>query len=265
MAEHADTAEATGEGRGKKEAALQKSLTGFLVFAIFFLALNAITSWGDWWFYWPLFFWGFALVFQAVSLYGAAAPGKMVGLARSMLPGDRAAPSAGPPGSGRGTRSPDRSRAEPVGPSSAALVDEAEARVARLWRSARRLPAGPAREQAFRVCAAADRVAEVMAADKADGETVRWFIDRLLEPTESLLDRYARLTSRGIETAEPTLAKVAGQDLPLIESRLDALYQQLHRGDVVDLAVASEMLEFGLDEAPPIPPRSRTTAGGTSS
>jgi hypothetical protein len=105
---------------------------------------------------------------------------------------------------------------------------------------ARQIPAEPAREQAFRVCAAADRVAEVLAQDKdrLEPETVRWFVDRLLTPTEALMERYARLANRGIDAAEPTLAKVEREDLPRIESRLDSLYEQLHRGDVVDLAVA---------------------------
>jgi hypothetical protein len=120
-----------------------------------------------------------------------------------------------------------------------------------LWRTARRIPTTEAREQAFLVCAAADRVAEALARDRASPELVGWFVDRYVVPTETLLDRYARLAERRIAAAEPTLTKVEQEDLPQLAARLDALYEQLHRGDVVELAVASEMLEFGFADEPP--------------
>ena len=136
-------------------------------------------------------------------------------------------------------------------------VDEAEARIARLWRTARLIPTEGARERAFRVCAAADRVAEVMATDKADPQLVGWFVDRYLNPTEALLERYARLERRGVAAAEPNMAKVEEHDLPLLESRLDALNEQFHRADVIDLAVGSEMPE--LDDRKQKPLRSSST------
>lgn len=270
MGKKAKAAERRRSGVANGEAELRTHLTTYLGFALFFFALDVATGLDDWWFFWPVFFWGLALVFHAVSVYGAAAPARLLRLLRTMIPGGAAESRAD--GGGRGSRP---SADEPVdvaagrAAGTAAAVDDAEARVARLWRVARRLPAESVREQAFRVCAAADQVAEVLAQDKdrIEPETVGWFVDRLLAPTEALLERYARLASRGVDTAEPTLAKVARVDLPLIESRLDALYQQLHRGDVVDLAVASEMLEFGLDDAPPLPSRSRaaTTIEGRGS
>lgn len=252
MQEQARGAEATIADRADDEEGFRKHLVSFLTFALFFFALNALTSWGDWWFYWPVFFWGFALISHAVAVYGPTSAPR--------IRGDRRASRSGEAAAGRRGAPPAASAAEERGDAgvgaaqsvSTELIDEAEARVAGLWRSARRLPAGPAREQAFQVAAAADRVAEVMAADRTDGETVRWFVDRLLVPTEQLLDRYGRLTQRGVAGAEPMLAKVETEDLPRIEARLDALYQQLHRGDVVDLAVTSEMLEFGLDDPPPV-------------
>jgi hypothetical protein len=59
------------------------------------------------------------------------------------------------------------------------------------------------------------------------------------------------LTSRGVTGAEETLKRVEEQNLPLLASRFDALYNQIHRGDIIDLAVASEMLEFDPPELPP--------------
>lgn len=264
MAKRSQAVDAERGGGSAADADFLKHLASFLAFALFFFALNVLTSFGDWWFYWPVFFWGWAVIFHAARTYGAAAPAKIVALLRSMLPG------AGPAGEPSDDRRSGSSAASPLATNQpdpgviAGAIEEAEARVARLWRVARQIPEGSARERAFGVCAAADRVAEVLAQDKdrVDGDTVRWFVDRLLSPTESLLDRYARLATRGVDAAEPTLVKVADEDLPRIEARLDTLYQQLHRRDVVDLAVSSEMVEFGLDDAPPLPVGSRASAGG---
>ena len=45
-----------GGGRGRGEAAFRKHLSVYLVFAVFFFALNLLTSPGECWFYWPVFF-----------------------------------------------------------------------------------------------------------------------------------------------------------------------------------------------------------------
>ncbi|MGH2616538.1 MAG: hypothetical protein ACRDJC_14955, partial [Thermomicrobiales bacterium] len=88
--------------------------------------------------------------------------------------------------------------------------------------------------------------------------TVTWFDRQLLEPTASLLDRYVRLSQRGVAGADETLRRVEEQNLPLLISRFDALYDQLHRGEIVDLAVASEMLDLDLPEPPPAALHART-------
>ena len=243
--------------QNRRAASFRVHLSVYLTFGLVFLVLNLLTSPGDWWFYWPMFGWGIAVVVHAFIVFGADAPFELLAILRSWA--DRVAPSPPPsppvpPTPGVRPAEPATTRGTAAAPTT---VDEAEARIARLWRTARLIPTEGARERAFRVCAAADRVAEVMATDKADPQLVGWFVDRYLTPTEALLERYARLARRGVTAAEPTLAKVEEHDLPLLESRLDALYEQLHRGDVIDLAVASEMLEF--DDRPPKPLRSSST------
>lgn len=226
------------------ETAFRGHLKVFLVFALFFLSLNLLTGPGEWWWYWPVFFWGWALVFQALATFGAAAPARVWAILQSMVPAAaRAATGGGRPSAGA------------AGPAPESLTDEAEERVARLWRVARRIPSEAARQQAFRVCVAADRVAEALVERSADAPTVQWFIDCYLKPTETLLDRYERVARRVDREAEPALTKVERESLPLVESRLDSLYQQLHRGDVIDLAVATDMLEFDLPESLPRPSR----------
>jgi hypothetical protein len=241
--ESADRA-AAGEKEAKSsrgEAAFRSHLTIYLVTGLFLFTLNLLTSPGELWFYWPLFFWGWALVFQAVFTYGAEAPWRALAVVRSIVPG-LTAPDLGPT-----TR-----RASGAAPFAAMAFASVHERIERLKGISRQIPDGSVREQALRICAAADRIAEVMAADRTDAKTVDWFNTHVLEPTESLLTGYVRLAGRGVAGAGETLRRVEEQNLPLIESRLDALYDQLHRGEIVDLAVASEMLDFALPDSPPV-------------
>jgi hypothetical protein len=218
----------------------------YLVVGLFLLTLNLLTGPDELWFYWPMFFWGWAVLIQAAATYGTDAPARVLDILRSLVPGAATTSRAAPPPAGIRD-----GRFEP------ASIVSVEQRVQRLWRIARQIPDNAVREQAFRICAAADRIAEVMAADRTDARTVAWFDQRMLAPTESLLGGYLRLAIRGVSGADSTLRRVEEQNLPQIESRLDALYQQLHRGDVIDLAVASEMLDLE-PHMPDLPPSPRS-------
>ena len=199
-------------------------------------AIDLADDSGNWWFFWPLLGWGIGLAAHAATTFGGAWEERK---ARQLTPtAVPAAPSGAP------------DHVEP-----AQLVEQAEARVAKLWRLARLIPSPPVRDQAFRVCAAADRIAEAMAANPPDAQTVRWFLERFLVPTEAVLDRYVRLATRDVPAAGPTLARVETHDLPLLEAKLDEFYERLHRGDLIDLEVASQMLAFDLETAPPKPSR----------
>jgi len=224
-------------------ASFRRDLWRLLLLGALLFVINLVTSPGSWWFYWPLFGIGIALAIRAFRFLGDNPPALFGGTPRP--PGAGLAP---PPAAG------ERHAAPPAAAATGATIEDAEARVARLWRTARSIPSESAREQAFRVCAAADRVAEVLAQDKAAPEVVLQYVDGYLAPAEAILGRYARLAKRGVAAAEPTLAKVEQQDLPLLAEKFDALYERLHRGEVVDLAVASEMLEFGDPPAPSPPP-----------
>lgn len=242
--------------RPSSDAAFRFHLTVYLVFALFVFSLYVLMGILAPVLFNVLFFWVWLLLLHAFVAFRGEAPGRVGSILRGLLPGRAATPSASaqPPEPPRGEEG------TPGRASSLVSIDDAEERVARLWRVARRIPTEAARERAFRVCAAADRVAEVLAQDKADPQLVGWFVERHLAPTEALLERYTRLAQRRVAAAEPALERVEEHDLPLLESRLDALYQQLHRGDVVDLAVASEMLKLGgLDDRPPEPSRRSST------
>jgi hypothetical protein len=235
-----------------KDNGFDAHLRGYLGFVAFFLIINLVTNPGKWWFYWPVMGWGIFVLFHAFGTYGPYAPVAILNIIRNWFASSRrqvpplVTADPAPPAPAPASAAP--ARPEPAVTYTAA---EAEARIARLWRVARSIENPATRDLAFRVCAAADRVAEALATDNADSQLVTWFIERYVQPTETLLGQYARLERRDVSAAEPALRKVETEDLPLLESKLDTLYQQLHRGDLVSLQVASEMLEFGLSDQPP--------------
>lgn len=45
-------------------------LTTYLVMSAFFFVLNAMTSFGHWWFYWPMMGWGIGVAMQYFKVFG---------------------------------------------------------------------------------------------------------------------------------------------------------------------------------------------------
>lgn len=227
-------------GAARSPAARARFVRHAITFALVNLLLFAVDllTGGGWWFFWPLFGWGIGLAIQAVSVFG---PGATTGAENS---GQRPRPPDAVTAPVSATNDPaERLR----------LVEDGERRVARLWRVARRVENQSVREQAFRICAAADRVAEALAGGVADTATAQAFLDRYLAPTEAVLERYVALSGRGVAGAAATLRQVETEDLPAIETRLTDLYARLHRGDLIDLQVAREMLELDMDAPAPRP------------
>jgi len=47
-----------------------RHLGSYFVMSTFFFLLNAVTSFGNWWFYWPMLGWGLAVLFHYVDVFG---------------------------------------------------------------------------------------------------------------------------------------------------------------------------------------------------
>lgn len=127
------------------------------------------------------------------------------------------------------------------------------ARVARIRRLADQIAKPAARRQALGLATTAERILFALAEDGhrlPDAQLARTFLDRHLTTTETILERYVRLSARGVLSAEATLTKVEEHDLPLLARKLTDLYERLHRGDVIDLETASEMLDLDLAGPP---------------
>ncbi len=56
--------------RVKAKKDFYQHLTSYTVLSIFFFLLNAVTSFGIWWFYWPMMGWGIGLLFHYFSTFG---------------------------------------------------------------------------------------------------------------------------------------------------------------------------------------------------
>lgn len=239
--------EPVGSALSKGEAAFRGHLMAFLITGLFLLTLNLLTGPGKLWFYWPVFFWGWALAFHAIRTFGTQAPARTMEALRSIVPGWQGANSpARPTAAKSNAMSRHRSNAAFAATAFASVHEHIEA----LRASAAQLQDGPVHDQALRICAAADRIAAAMAADRASEEMVTWFDVQILTPAASMLSSYLKLSSRGVSGAEETLRHVEEQDLPLLESRLDTLYTQMHRGEIIDLAVTSEMMGMAPADLP---------------
>ena len=58
--------------RVKDKKSFYSHLASYLMMSIFFFVLNALTSFGDWWFYWPLLGWGIGLVMHYFRVFGVS-------------------------------------------------------------------------------------------------------------------------------------------------------------------------------------------------
>ena len=136
-----------------------------------------------------------------------------------------------------------------VGPLDLYLAD-GRAEVARMRQLGERVPADAVKLRVRSICDTADRILGAIAEDRKDPQLALDFLERYLEPAEALLTQYARLATRNVATAASVLTKVETRDLPRLDAKLKELFEQIHRGDVIDLEVTCEMLDFDLFPAP---------------
>ena len=67
--------EAKKRVKAKKE--FFEHLSTYLVMGGFFFFLNAITSFGRWWFFWPMLGWGIGVMFHYISVFGVPGVGQL--------------------------------------------------------------------------------------------------------------------------------------------------------------------------------------------
>lgn len=73
----------------------------------------------------------------------------------------------------------------------------------------------------------------------------REFSGAFLEPAHKIFVEYDRLATRDVQSAKALLQEVEQNDLPRITERAEQVYERVHRGTMIDLEVAREMLNLG--------------------
>jgi hypothetical protein len=208
-------------------------LAVYLGVGLFLLTLNLLTSPFHLWFYWPMFFWGWCLVLHAVVAYGTDAPSRVLEDLRSLVPWVSDAIPVSP--------SPALSAAD-AAPFAAAAFAAVHERIDRLKELAWHIPDGPARERAIGICEVADQIVASMAADRADAESVSRFNANLLAPAESLFEHIVHAVGRGDPGADEAMRRLAEHDLPLLQTRFDALSDRVQPGRVIDPSLTGAAL-----------------------
>jgi hypothetical protein len=225
----------------KRRHELQEFFQHLIVFTVVngvLLVINLITSPGSLWFFWVTLFWGIGLAIQG---FNALALDRRL-TDRVMGTREDEPPAPRPPASAPASPSNDTSN----GAELPQIMDRASSLIDRMRASARQIPGTDPRREALDACAASDRVLSAIADHPDELPLARDFVDRFLEPASTVIGDYARLANRNVPSARETLEAVETQDLPLITRKADELYDRLHRGTLIDLQVAREMLTLDM-------------------
>ncbi len=251
MALRQETVDMGGRHRSrtsKKASGFRTHLAVYLGVGLFLFTLNLLTSPFHLWFYWPMFFWGWALVIHAFVTYGTDAPSRALNDLRSLVPGlSNVLPAATVSAAGAVAAAPFAAEAF------AAVHERTERLKALAWQ----IPDGPARERAIGIWNATDQIAAAMAADRADAATVCRFEADLLAPAESLFAQIVHAASHGGPDAAEETRRLAEHDLPLLQSRLDTLSERMPRGGVLDPSLTTTSIGFEPSAPRGAPLRSR--------
>ena len=219
---------------------LQHLGTYVIIIGMLFV-INLVTSRDSWWFLWVAFFWGIGLAIHAYDVF----IGENKELARRITE-RRMRPKVASTARGGVDMEPvakPTSEIREILQRGSALVDGMRA-------DSRMIPRSEPRREALAACAAADQVLSAIEDHPDEVVLARDFLHRFLEPGSKLVRDYARLASRDVPSARATVAEVEVNDLPALTRRANAIYDRLHRGTLIDLEVAREMMALDVPIQP---------------
>lgn len=209
-------------------------LGSYAIVILMLLIINLVTGAESLWFLWVAFFWGVGIAFHAYDVFigenkelARRIAAKRMGMPREELAHE---PTTTTP------------RAPTADSEIATIVRRGAQLVDRMRADARMIPRSEARREALAACAAADQVLSAIEDHPDEVVLARDFLHRILEPGSTLVRDYARLASRDVPSARETVAEVESNDLPALTGRINAIYDRMHRGTLIDLEVAREMM-----------------------
>ena len=240
MTDMQSAAEQSARKRAKDLRAFMRHLGTFVSIGLCFLLINLLTNPHSLWFFWPLLPWGVALAIHGWSVlwndrfFGDSWEQRHVDKTLARQQGDFV-----------------RSRDATAGASDdmQQVTDRASALVDTMRASARRIPDPDVRRQALDACAASDQALAAIMEHPEEMPLARDFVNRFLEPASKIMSDYSSLANRNVPSARATLTQVEQHDLPLITRKANDLYDRLHRGALIDLEVAREMLTLDIPDA----------------
>lgn len=207
---------------------------GIIMLMLFFI--NLLTWAGDPWVIWPLVGWGpFLAIHGGVAWLTANAgvPGRMVERAQQPV-------SIPTPRSNARAITPE-GELEKIVLSGLDKVDEMRA-------IGRRMNTASARRNALIAVSSIENTLLALENKIDELPLAREFSGSFLEPSHKIFVEYDRLSRRDIQSAKALLEDVEQQDLPRITERAEQVYERVHRGTMIDLQVAREMLHLGTGE-----------------
>ncbi|HLU37075.1 MAG TPA: 2TM domain-containing protein [Thermomicrobiales bacterium] len=236
---HRSTDKARAQRQARERANAMRAFMTFagvyIALGLFFFLINLFAGISSPWFFWPMLPLTIPLVILAWRAF-ALIRFDEDWVERQV---EKAVGSQAP--------APKQARTEPAN-EMMALAAQAADLIDSMRRSARQIPKPAVRTQALDVCASADRVLAAMSDNPAEVMLARDFVNRYLTPANSILADYSRLAARNVASAEPTLQRVEEHDLPLLEQKLNEVHDRLHRGSLIDLQVAREMLSLDISD-----------------
>lgn len=214
-------------------------LTAYVIVNGFLMVLNLVTNPGSWWFLWVVFSWGIGLVFHAVDVFmgdGSNLARKVINRIDAVTGQSGTTEEAAPrPPVTVTEKAPSQTEIGTIISRGTEVVDQ-------MRRDVRQIPQGQARRDAMLLVNKADEILLAIEEQPEEVLLARDFLNGLLIPVGKLLGDYSRLAARDIPSARPTLREVEEQDLPALQKRMDAVYERMHRGNLIDLEVAREMM-----------------------
>ncbi|MGI8484796.1 MAG: 5-bromo-4-chloroindolyl phosphate hydrolysis family protein [Thermomicrobiales bacterium] len=240
MTDMQSAAEQSARKRAKDLRAFMQHLGAFFSFGLFLLLINLLTNPHSLWFFWPLLPWGVGLAIHGWSVlwndrfFGDSWEERHVEKTLARRQGKSSSSSDPDPGASADMRQ---------------VTDQASALVDTMRASVRRIPDPDVRRRALDACAASDQALAAIMEHPEEMPLARDFVNRFLEPASKVMSDYSSLANRNVPSARETLTEVEQHDLPLITRKANDLYDRLHRGTLIDLEVAREMLTLDMPDA----------------
>lgn len=210
---------------------LMHGITYAIIMAMLFV-INLLTWDGMLWMVFPAVGWGAFLAIHG----GVAWMTANVGVSRKMV--DRAREPISVPTPSRTKPNTQEAELEQIVLGGLDKVDEMRA-IGRKMRTA------SARRNAMLAVSSIENTLLALESQVNELPLAREFSGSFIEPAHKIFVEYDRLASRDIQSAQAVLEAVEQEDLPRITERAEQVHERVHRGTIIDLEVAREMLNLG--------------------